>query len=70
MKRKNQIEMRTLELLLYNDRPVVVNMDKFMYAMTQHNPDTDEEFTRVTLEGGVDIDVQEKMHELTAKLIN
>ena len=70
MKRKNQVEMKALELLLYNDRPVVVNMDKFMYAMTQQNPDTDEEFTRVTLEGGVEIDVQEKMGEFTSKLIN
>jgi hypothetical protein len=56
--------------LLYSDRPVIINTKKVIYAMTQLNPETDEEFTRVTLEGGREVDVQEKMHELSSKLIN
>ena len=60
--------MKVVELLLHNDRPVLLNMDKFLYAMTNADTQTDVEFTRITLEGGVEIDVQEKMHELSDKL--
>ena len=68
MKRKSQNDTRVVELLLHNDRPVLVNLDKFLYAMTNADPQTDVEFTRLTLEGGVEVDVQEKMHEVADKL--
>ena len=60
--------MKSLKLTLHNDRVIVVNMEKFLHAMTTKDEESKKEFTRILLEGDMEIDVQEPLEEISTKV--
>tara|TARA_Y100000588_G_scaffold196331_1_gene210422 strand:- start:1886 stop:2089 length:204 start_codon:yes stop_codon:yes gene_type:complete len=62
--------MKTLKLTLHNDKPIVLNMDKMVHAMTIRDEDGEQpqEHTRILFEGETEIDVKEGLDDVNQKV--
>tara|TARA_B100000287_G_C20409680_1_gene693036 strand:+ start:310 stop:501 length:192 start_codon:yes stop_codon:yes gene_type:complete len=60
--------MKSLKLTLHNDKIIVLNMEKFLHAMTTRDEESSSEYTRILLEGDMEIDVKEPLDEISSKV--
>jgi len=63
--------MKTLKLTLHNEKPIVLNMDKFIHAMTIRDEAEEgetQEHTRLLFEGEQEIDVKESLEDVSTKV--
>ena len=60
--------MKCIDLVLFNDRETLVNMEDFLYATRVTVEETGEDVTKITFGNGKEIDVLDKVHEVRDKL--
>ena len=60
--------MKAIKLILHNDREVVVNLDKVVYASPIQVEETGQELLRVMFDDGREIDVVNKLHDFNEKI--
>ena len=59
-----------IKVILHNDREVLLNLDKFVYATPVIAESTDQELLKVMFDDGREIDIIDKLHEFNEKVMS